>query len=163
MKPEPRVKAKGKKETAEETQEEYRQRIMDVVCGVTAESTLGIQRICKTLREDDATFPACRTIRTWMAENAEMLAQYARAKEHQLHILAEQIVEISDDDSYDEIFTDEGKRMMNAEFVARSKLRVDSRKWVLSKLMPKVYGDKIEIDNNITMKELPTVNADEFV
>lgn len=155
-----KVKAKIEQK---ETQEEYRQRIMDVVCGVTAESTFGIQRICKSLGEKDSSFPSCRAIRDWMSENDELAAQYAHAKQKQLHILADEIIEISDDNSYDEIFTDEGKRMMNAEFVARSKLRVDSRKWVLSKLMPKVYGDKIEIDNNITMKELPTVNADEFV
>jgi hypothetical protein len=35
--------------------------------------------------------------------------------------------------------------MLNNEFVARSKLRVDSRKWILSKLLPKIYGDKIAL------------------
>lgn len=158
--PKPRVKAK---EEPKETQDEYRQRIMDVVCGVTAESTFGIQRICKSLAEKDSSFPPCRTIRRWIEESEAFAAQYAHAKQNQLHILADEIIEISDDDSQDEIFTDEGKRMLNAEFVQRSKLRVDSRKWVLSKLMPKVYGDKLEIDNNITLKELPTVGADEFV
>lgn len=157
------AKAKAKK-PATETKADYQKRIVEIVCGVVSESTLGIRRICDGLREKDKTFPAARTIRTWIDENPEFAALYARAKQVQLHNLADQIIEISDDDSQDEIFTDEGKRLLNAEFVQRSKLRVDSRKWLLSKLMPKVYGDRIEHAGEMTIKtkELPA-SVEEFV
>jgi hypothetical protein len=68
---------------------------------------------------------------------------YARAREAQAELYASEIIDISDDATQDELFTDEGKRVCNAEFVMRSKLRVDARKWVASKLLPKKYGDKV--------------------
>ncbi len=33
---------------------------------------------------------------------------------------------------------------LNGEHVQRSRLRVDTRKWILSKLAPKRYGDKLQ-------------------
>ena len=54
---------------------------------------------------------------------------------------------ISDDSSGDAIETDQGLKA-NPEFTARSRLRVDSRKWMLSKMLPKVYGDKL--DHNVS-------------
>lgn len=85
-----------------------------------------------------------------MDEDADLAAQYARAKDCQLWKLSDDIIEIADDDSDDAIFIgsddesgESARRVMNSEFVQRSKLRVDARKWVLSKLMPKVFGDKI--------------------
>jgi hypothetical protein len=157
------AKARAKK-PAIETKADHQKRIVEIVCGVISETTLGIRRICDGLRDKDKRFPAARTIRSWIDENPEFAALYARAKQIQLHNLADQIIEISDDDSQDEIFTDEGKRLLNAEFVQRSKLRVDSRKWLLSKLMPKVYGDRIEHAGEMTIKtkELPA-SVEEFV
>ena len=37
----------------------------------------------------------------------------------------------------------------NKEWTNRSKLRVDARKWVASKLKPKKYGDKLDVDANV--------------
>ena len=47
----------------------------------------------------------------------------------------------------------------NREFVNRSKLRVDSRKWQLSKLLPKKYGEKqtIEHEGEINTPTPPTI------
>lgn len=36
----------------------------------------------------------------------------------------------------------------NGEHVQHSRLRVETRKWFLSKLMPKVYGDKSSVELN---------------
>jgi hypothetical protein len=33
----------------------------------------------------------------------------------------------------------------NGEHIQRSRVRIDTRKWLLSKMLPKVYGDKTEV------------------
>lgn len=141
----------AKKPTNTETVEERKARYVYQLCQATAETDKGLKRLCDTFRKDDPDFPPARTMRRWITEDAELSAQYARAKELQIEHIAEQILEIADDDSEDALFVggddDSGssaKRVQNSEFIARSRLRVDSRKWLLSKLNPKKYGDKIE-------------------
>jgi hypothetical protein len=34
---------------------------------------------------------------------------------------------------------------LNGEHIQRSRVRIDTRKWMLSKMLPKVYGDKTEV------------------
>lgn len=81
--------------------------------------------------------------------------QYARARARGYQLLADEILEISDDSSHDTISTEQGEKA-NAEFVARSRLRVDSRKWMLSKMLPKVYGDKIEHEHKGSVRVVAT-------
>lgn len=95
----------------------------------------GYEAVMKWLREDDLT------------DEKRYVKMYARAREDAADFLADEIIAIADDSSYDEIFTEDGKRVCNQEFVNRSKLRVDARKWVASKLKPRKYGDKVEVDN----------------
>jgi hypothetical protein len=40
---------------------------------------------------------------------------------------------------------------LNPEAIARSRLRIDTRKWMLSKMLPKIYGDKVTVDSNVEM------------
>ena len=61
--------------------------------------------------------------------------------------MADETLEIADDSSHDTITDDEGNERFNSEFAARSRLRVDTRKWLLSKALPKVYGDKITTEH----------------
>lgn len=89
--------------------------------------------------------PDQRTIFRWLAANDGFRQQYARAKEAQAEVLAEEILEIADDGTNDYIKTDDGE-IVNHEHINRSRLRVDSRKWLLSKLLPKKYGDRIQQD-----------------
>lgn len=60
-----------------------------------------------------------------------------------LECWAEDIVHIADETKHDTVMTDTGEHADN-EWINRSKLRVDTRKWLLSKLMPKKYGEKVE-------------------
>lgn len=94
----------------------------------------------------DEAMPAMTTLFRWLREDEDFKQQYARAKEIQLERMAEEILDISDDgtnDYMDRVTRDgEVESVLNHEHVTRSKLRVDSRKWLLSKLAPKKYGDK---------------------
>jgi len=112
------------------------------ICELIANGDKGLH----TLHHNDPdNVPEPATIYNWMDENEEFLKLYARARERQAEFLANQIVDISDDKSEDIIITDDGKKLFNGEFAARSRLRVDARKWLASKLAPKKYGDKVDV------------------
>jgi len=96
---------------------------------------------------------AASAVLRWI-ETYSLQEQYARAREELHDFWAEEILDISDDISNDSIETEYGDRP-NTEWIARSRLRVDSRKWLLSKLSPKKYGDKVD-DNNSGNNELLT-------
>lgn len=92
----------------------------------------------------DDDMPDKSTVFRWLAIHEAFRDQYARACDARTDAMAEEILEISDDSSDDLIIDPEsGRERMNAEFVARARLRVDSRKWLMSKMAPKKYGDKI--------------------
>jgi hypothetical protein len=71
-----------------------------------------------------------------LLEDEEKLKRYARATELRAEIMADEIIKISDKDKVD-----------NTE-VQSDRLRVDSRKWLLAKLQPKKYGDKIDMTSD---------------
>jgi len=117
-----------------------------------ANSNMGWRSCLKELEKFHKKVPVTTTVENWLLTDKEFMAQYARAKEDQADFLAEEILQISDDSSEDEIFIEAedgsgqtAKRVCNNEFIARSRLRVDSRKWIASKLKPKKYGDKVDV------------------
>lgn len=55
--------------------------------------------------------------------------------------MADEILVIADDGTGDSWTDDDGVVRTNHDVIARSKLRVDTRKWLMSKLAPKKYGD----------------------
>lgn len=70
-----------------------------------------------------------------------------RARQIQFHRWADEILTIADDSSQDVVIRQlpDGttERVVNHEHINRSKLRIDSRKWVLSKLLPSKFGDRV--------------------
>jgi hypothetical protein len=77
--------------------------------------------------------------------------RYACAREEQADLLVEEMIELSDEKKGDTLNTNIGEQGNSAN-VARSKLQVDTRKWLASKLRPKKYGDKIEVENSGEVK-----------
>lgn len=99
----------------------------------------------------DPEMPDESTIRGWALDNKDgFFPQYTRAVQIRAGVWAEEIIEIADDGSND-TYTDPntGMEKMNPEVVARSRLRVDTRKWMLSKVLPKVYGDKMDVSHGV--------------
>lgn len=93
--------------------------------------------------------PAPSTVRGWVMDDRDgFSARYARARELQAETWADEIVEISDNGLNDWVErTNQGGKaetVLDHEHVTRSRLRVDSRKWLLSKLRPGQYGDKLQ-------------------
>ena len=73
---------------------------------------------------------------------------YARAKEDQLQLLEDEILDIADDGTNDwmeiELKNGHTKTVLDKEAVQRSNLRIEARKWLMAKLKPKKYGDKVQ-------------------
>jgi hypothetical protein len=96
--------------------------------------------------------PHWSTIRRWLRTHEQFRTQYARARADQADSLFAEIKEIADDarnDWMDVQRGDETVRVLDHEHVARSKLRIDARKWMAGKLRPKVYGEKIEATHEV--------------
>jgi hypothetical protein len=115
----------------------YNQALADLICERVATHDMGLQQLCDTY--DD--LPCKYTILSWRHKYDSFSSQYARAKERQVNLLAEQILEIADDAKNDYTIDENGKKVIDHELAARSRLRIDSRKWLASKLAPKLYGD----------------------
>jgi hypothetical protein len=108
-------------------------------------------------RDDD--MPALTTVMYWLndPDKEDFLKQYKGAKDIQADLMAEDIVDIADDSTNDYMMKERGdyyENSLNAENIQRSRLRVDARKWVASKLKPKKYGDKLDVTTD--GQKLPT-------
>lgn len=129
----------------------YTREIADQVC-VRLAGGESLRAICAP---DD--MPAESTVRLWNTDNVDgFAARYARAREGQADFLAEEIIEISDNATNDwmerQSEAEKGAGVnngwvLNGEHVQRSRLRVDARKWFASKVAPKKYGDKLDVDH----------------
>lgn len=72
----------------------------------------------------------------------ELSKRYAQAKEAGLDTWADEILEIADDGTNDSYVDENGRERTDHDVVHRSKLRIDTRKWLLAKLMPRKYGER---------------------
>ena len=114
----------------------YNKNLGDEICNIIASCPKGIKALC----QENTHWPNKDTIFTWLKDNKEFSDQYARAKRTQIECVVDELLEIADDDSKDCLFDAEGKAVFNSQAVQRARLRIDTRKWLACKLVPKVYG-----------------------
>ncbi len=126
------------------------------ICAELAEGK-SLRKVCEP---DD--MPAESTVRAWALDDREgFSAQYARAREIGYHSMADELLEIADDGRNDWMEREAGENkgwVENGEHMQRSRLRVDTRKWMLSKALPKVYGDKVALEHAGNVTLTPTIN-----
>lgn len=122
------------------------EKVMAIVLNMTATSSKGIGGIINHCTKEYGGFPDYSTIMRWIDKDSELCKRYARAKESQADFMAEEMMDIADDGRNDfmEREGEKGGQVPNKELVQRSKLRIDTRKWLASKLKPKKYGDKVQ-------------------
>ena len=117
------------------------------ICTTIASSSKGIGRLCK----DNPSWPTKETIFLWLKTYGDFSDQYARAKRLQIEVLVDEIIEIADDSSQDNIINQQGQIICNNASINRARLKIDTRKWIVSKLAPKIYGDKINNTHSINI------------
>lgn len=132
----------------------FTQEIADKICEEIATSSKSLRTICK-----GKDMPAVRTVLSWLSEGDKtdakeefrrFLHQYTRAREQQADFLAEEMLEISEHTEEDHTaFT-------GINVIQRDKLRIETRKWIASKLKPKKYGDRLDLNHagDISIKQI---------
>lgn len=118
----------------------FTQEIADAICERIADGQ-SLREICR-----DESMPDKKTVLRWLAEREEFRAQYASAREAQADHFADEILEISDDGTNDWTKRKIGEELVDVvdhEHISRSKLRVDARKWLMARMAPKKYGDRV--------------------
>jgi len=113
----------------------YTDEIAYEICSLLADG-MSLKKICN--RDD---MPSKSTVYKWLTEIDGFSDKYARAREDQADTLADEICDIADDNTRDVIIGEDGREITNHDVIARSRLRVEARKWVAAKLKPKKYGD----------------------
>lgn len=117
----------------------FSKELADTICAALAECG-NLREVCRA-----EGMPSESAVRRWALEDVEgFSAQYSRAREIGYLCMADETLDIADDSSGDTKKDPEtGSTSMDSEFVARSRLKVDTRKWLLSKVLPKIFGDKV--------------------
>lgn len=95
---------------------------------------------------DDDTYPISRsTFYSWLNENPDRIELYKKATEIRADGIFDDMLEISDDRSKDYYYDVNGNRQQSMVAVNRSRLQLDTRKWVLGRMNPKKYSEKLDI------------------
>jgi hypothetical protein len=123
--------------------------------------------ICARLAEGQSLREICRNdhmpsesrVREWASTDREgFSSHYATAREIGYRRMADELLEIADDGTNDWVKRQRQdgstETVFDAEHYQRSRLRVDTRKWLLSKALPKIYGDKLDLNHsgNLTVE-----------
>lgn len=127
---------------------EYSDELADKICNAIAVSDSGLIEICKNT--DD--FPSPPTIYKWltMKEHEHFFNKYMHARELQAIRLADQIIELTNKELTTTTSTEgvgefgEFSSKTKSDNWQRTRLQIEARKWLASKLHPKIFGDKIK-------------------
>jgi hypothetical protein len=134
----------------------YTDELAEEIC-LRLEQGESLNAICK-----DDGMPKENTVRGWARDDFKgFSAKYARAREVGYLKIADEMLEIADDarnDWMDKQVRGDTIRVIDEECVKRSQLRVETRKWLLSKMLPKVYGDKLQTEHSGSVAVTDTVD-----
>jgi hypothetical protein len=122
-----------------------------------------VEEILRRMGEGESLRSICRAdgmpshsvVHGWVRQDRDGLAvRYALARELQAHALADELLEIADDGSNDWMLRNDPNNpgyVENGEHLQRSRLRIDARKWLTSKILPKNYGDRQQVEAAVTV------------
>ena len=123
------------------SQVRYNADIAARLCARIATTPQSLAAIC-----EDPDMPGIATVFRWLREHPDFREMYVIAKQEQVEILMDECFEIVDDTSNDLIVTADGRKIPNPVAVQRAKLRVNYRKWIASKLLPRKYGNNAQLE-----------------
>jgi len=142
----------------------YTASLGDLICSHIAQGK-SLARICR----EHESLPSPRTVYNWLREYPEFLRNYEISKSDQADYLAEEILDIADNGTNDWVAVsgdDDAIKAykLNGENIQRSRLRVDARKWIASKLKPKRYGDwtRSEILASVNVNDISQMSMEEL-
>jgi hypothetical protein len=108
--------------------------------------------ICK-----DPAMPSVRTVTRWLADPrlAKFREMYYQARRVQAEMLIDEIFEIADDTKDDWKPTRNKHGKINGykpdnDAIQRSRVKIDVRKWFASKMVPRMYGEHLDVSHDVT-------------
>lgn len=116
---------------------QFTEEIFTAICERMAEGE-GLREICR-----DPEMPSRSTVLKWVETDTGRQAKYQKAREALMDWYSEEIRMIAWDDSKDTIKRQDKPDLCNHEWIARSRLKVDTLKFLMAKLHPKRYGDRL--------------------
>lgn len=119
---------------------DYSQKTADIICERLSDGE-SLRAICR-----DESMPNKATVFRWLAAHKSFSDQYTYARDAQADEMFDDILQIADDGQNDTYKDEDGRERTDQDVIARSRLRVDARKWMLSKMAPKKYGDKLNLE-----------------
>ena len=121
----------------------YSETLVDEICEIIATSNKGL----KSILNSNGSFPKFSTFFKWLGDEDKtyLLDKYTRAKELQAEHMADEMLEIADDGTNDTYVDGDGNKKVDIDVLQRSRLRIETRKWLASKLLPKKFGDKVDV------------------
>lgn len=133
---------------------DYTPELAERICELVAIHDMGLTRLTAEFPD----LPDKSNINRWRRKYEDFRAKYAQAKCQQLEFMTEDILEIADDGKNDwmEHYDKNNECIswrVNGEHIQRSRVRIDTRKWLASKLAPKIYGDALTQESNNTLHD----------
>lgn len=122
--------------------EEQRIELINTICEEMAKGR-SLRSVLK-----DGGMPDRTTFFKWIDNNNDRVNQYVCACKARADVIFEDILDISDSQEGDIITLEDGKEVVNHDVIQRARLRVDSRKWILSKMQPKKYGERLDLSSD---------------
>lgn len=119
----------------------------ELLCELIPTWDKSLDKLCKS---DDRLPGSAMCVYGWLAKHEDFAAMYARAKAAQAERLAEEMLEIADTPQIGtrQKLGKDGVDTFEEDMLGHRKLQVDTRKWLLAKLQPRKYGDKLDITSN---------------
>jgi hypothetical protein len=120
----------------------FTQAIADEICTALSAGK-SLNAICKA-----EGMPSEHAVRAWAMDDREgFAAKYARARDLGLDCIAQEIIDIADTPKTGTktVSKATGIEITEGDMVEHRRLQIESRKWYLSKLAPKRYGEKLAI------------------
>jgi len=122
-----------------------------------------IKKICDEIEAGESVAEICRqdgmpkrkTVYQWLAKYPDFMEKYRASKMAGVEALVDQMMDIANDASEDfkrdddgcVLLDKKGNRVIDGEHVQRSRLKIDTIKWVATKLVPRLYGDKTQVEH----------------
>ncbi len=122
----------------------FTQEMADLVCERIAIDGHSLKEI-----DRDPDMPCAGTILKWVAEVPSFALEYARARERLLEHWAEDTLDIANTPHMGEkteISDQFGTKIIRGDMIEHRRLQIDARRWLLSKLAPRKYGDKLDLN-----------------
>jgi hypothetical protein len=137
----------------------FSQELADRICSELAEGK-SLRAVCAQVG-----MPVPATVLNWAEAHPEFGEQYARARERGYQLLADEIVDIADTPVLGvetKIKPDGTRETTEGDMLGHRRLQVDTRKWMLSKMLPKIYGDKLDLAHSGSVKIVKELTEDEL-